>query len=216
MGKNICVNVFSFIDGFGSVVFPALILAPFLGVFGVWLATPIGIIISALVYPVYAIIHFRHIPRNIDEWLLFEKDFGVSDDDRLVVNISSMEDVARTSEQVNEFCKAHGYDRKASLYSALSLEEMARNVIEHGFTSDNKKHYLDARIVNKNEKILLRIKDDCPAFDPVSMKEQIKPDDPTRNIGIRMVMRLADEVDYQNLLGLNVLTVTIDRVRAKG
>ncbi len=216
MGKNICVNVFSFIDGFGSVVFPALILAPFLGIFGVWLATPIGIIISALVYPVYAIIHFRHIPRNIDEWLLFEKDFGVNDDDRLVVNIRSMEDVARTSEQVNEFCKAHGYDKKASLYSALSLEEMARNVIEHGFTSDNKKHYLDARIVNKNEKILLRIKDDCPAFDPVSMKEQINPDDPTKNIGIRMVMRLADEVEYQNLLGLNVLTVTIDRVRAKG
>ncbi len=48
------------------------------------------------------------------------------------------------------------------------------------------------------------------------MKEQLSPDDPSRNIGIRMVMRLADEVSYQNLLGLNVLTVVIDRVRARG
>ncbi|MBP5325339.1 MAG: hypothetical protein J6Y86_07590, partial [Pseudobutyrivibrio sp.] len=66
LGKNICVNFFSITDGFASVVIPAIILAPFMGVMGVWLATPIGIIISALVYPFYAIIHFRRIPRNID------------------------------------------------------------------------------------------------------------------------------------------------------
>ena len=31
----------------------------------------------------------------------------------------------------------------------------------------------------------------------------------TRNIGLRMVMRIAKSVDYQNLLGLNVLTMRV-------
>ena len=34
-------------------------------------------------------------------------------------------------------------------------------------------------------------------------------DDPFKNIGIRLVYGLADEVEYQNMLGLNVLTIQI-------
>lgn len=33
--------------------------------------------------------------------------------------------------------------------------------------------------------------------------------DPFKNIGIRLVYGLADEVEYQNMLGLNVLTIQI-------
>ncbi|MBQ6588863.1 MAG: ATP-binding protein [Butyrivibrio sp.] len=215
MGKNTCVNAFSVIDGFASVVLPALILAPIIGILGVWLATPIGIVISAFVYPVYAIIHWRRIPRNVNEWLLFDDGFGVKDEDRLAVSITNMEDVTNTAELVQGFCKKQGYDNKVSLYAALCLEEMARNVIEYGFTSDNKKHYLETRVVSKDDCILLRIKDDCIPFDPVSMKEQLRPEDTTKNIGIKMVMKLADETNYQNLLGLNVLTITIDRAKTK-
>ena len=35
------------------------------------------------------------------------------------------------------------------------------------------------------------------------------PESMTRNIGLRMVMRIAKSVDYQNLLGLNVLTMRV-------
>ena len=37
----------------------------------------------------------------------------------------------------------------------------------------------------------------------------ISPEDPFKNIGIRMIYRLADEVTYQNLLGLNVLSIRL-------
>ena len=36
------------------------------------------------------------------------------------------------------------------------------------------------------------------------------PNDPMKNIGIRLVTKLADETAYQNLLGLNVFTVRIN------
>lgn len=207
LARNVCVNIFSVIDGFFSVVVPAAILTPIIGVFGVWLATPIGIVISALVYPIYAIIYWRRIPRTIDEWLLFKKGFGVDDQDRVVFNIENAGDVSSTAERAQKFCEEKGFDKKKAYYSALCLEEMTRNVVEHGFTHDNRKHYLDARIVKIEDEVILRIKDDCASFDPVSMSQQMNPEDKTKNIGLRMVMKLAKEANYQSLLGLNVMTI---------
>ena len=211
MKQNLCVHAFSIMDGFLSVVIPALILVPNMGATGVWVANPICIVISALVYPVYAAIYWKRIPNNMDEWLLFKKDFGVADKDRLVINIENMEDVATTSSMVQSFCAEHGFSKKTSYYCALCLEEMARNTVEHGFELDKKQHFIDARIVCLEDKVLLRIKDDCQAFDPVDMSKRLDSDDPTKNIGIRMVMRIADEASYQSVLGLNVTTIEFNR-----
>ena len=209
MGQNICVNIFSLIDGLLSVIIPAIILAPILGALGVWLATPIGIVISAIVYPIYAIIYWKRVPRNADEWLLFKDDFGVPDEDRLVLRIKDKDDVSTTSQKAQEFCIDKGFDKKKAYYSALCLEEMTRNVVEHGFSMDAKAHFLEARVVKKGGTIILRIKDDCKSFDPVDMAGHLNSEDITKNIGIRMVMKLASSANYQNLLGLNVLTIEI-------
>ena len=37
----------------------------------------------------------------------------------------------------------------------------------------------------------------------------VSKDDPFRNVGIRLVYAIAREVEYQNLLGLNVLTIQL-------
>lgn len=209
MGQNICVNIFSLIDGLFSVIIPAIILAPILGALGIWLSTPIGIVISAIVYPIYAMIYWKRVPRNADEWLLFKDDFGVPDEDRLVLRIKDKDDVSTTSQKVQEFCTDKGFDKKKAYYSALCLEEMTRNVVEHGFSMDAREHFLEARVVKKGGTIILRIKDDCKSFDPVDMAGHLNSEDITKNIGIRMVMKLANSANYQNLLGLNVLTIEI-------
>lgn len=214
MKQNICVHVFSIMDGFVSVMLPSVILAPIMGAWGIWVSTPIGIVISALVYPIYAIIYWKRLPRTVDEWLLFREDFGVADKDRMVINITNLNDVSTTSELAQKFCKDHGFDKKISLYCALCLEEMSRNVVEHGFTGDGKKHFLDARIVCMEETVLLRIKDDCQPFDPVDMAERLGMEDPATNIGIRMVTKIADDVSYQSMLGLNVTTLQFMKNKA--
>ena len=214
MKQNICVHVFSIMDGFVSVMLPSVILAPIMGAWGIWVSTPIGIVISALVYPIHAIIYWKRLPRTVDEWLLFREDFGVADKDRMVINITNLNDVSTTSELAQKFCKDHGFDKKISLYCALCLEEMSRNVVEHGFTGDGKKHFLDARIVCMEETVLLRIKDDCQPFDPVDMAERLGMEDPATNIGIRMVTKIADDVSYQSMLGLNVTTLQFMKNKA--
>ena len=214
-GHNIGVHINSIIDGYLSVVVPSLILAPIMGVLGVWWAAPIGIYLTTLVYFIYVIIYWRRIPKNVDEWLLFKDDFGVDDKDRLAITVNSMDDVIGSSERIQEFVSDHGYDRRTSYFSALALEEMAGNVVSHGFIGDKKEHDMDVRVIAKREGIMLRIKDDCRPFDPVERTDLLNPEDPTRNIGIRMIGSIANDMNYQNMLGLNVLTIEIDQKTGK-
>ena len=57
--------------------------------------------------------------------------------------------------------------------------------------------------------VILRLKDNCRPYDPRKVQEIIGDDDPVSNIGLRMVMKIAKKIDYQNILGLNALTIRI-------
>ena len=208
-GHNVFVNVLSVFDGFFSMIVPALILAPRMGALGVWISNPIGITLTLLLSFGYACVFNKGFPKNAEEWMLLRDDFGVPDEDRLDIAIRSMDDVMRTAEQVQAFCKGHGMDERTSYYSALCMEEMAGNVIDHGFTKDNKKnHMVEARVVCKDGRIMLRLKDDCVRFDPMERAEQ-HTGDPFRNVGLKMVTGISDEMIYQHMMGLNVLTIRI-------
>jgi Na+-driven multidrug efflux pump/anti-sigma regulatory factor (Ser/Thr protein kinase) len=210
LDHRLFVNVVSVFDGFFSMVIPALILAPLFGAFGVWIANPIGIVLTLLLVPVYAVIYWKHVPRSLDECMFLKPDFGVAEDHVLDIVIHDMDELMLSSAQTQEFCKNSGIGNKTSYYSALCLEEMAGNVITHGFTADKKKHSLNSMIINKGDRIMLRIKDDCIPFNPLEMRELTSGKGSFDNIGIRMIYRIADDISYQNMLGLNVLTVTFN------
>ena len=208
-GHNMYINFLSVFDGFISMISLSLLLAPFFGISGVWAAIPIGIILTVLTTPAYDLVFWKRIPKNTDEWLFITEDFGVADSDRLDIEVTGIEQVTDTANKVQEFCNEHGVGKKAAYFASLSVEEMAGNVVMHGFHGDNKKHYLDIKVIYKNGDISIRLKDDCIPFDPKEREKMVSEEDPFKNIGIRMIMKIADEVTYQNMLGLNVLTILI-------
>ncbi len=65
------------------------------------------------------------------------------------------------------------------------------------------------RAVYREGDLILRIKDDCVPFDPEARYEMSSGGDPGENIGIRMIYGIMKDISYQNLLGLNVLTIKI-------
>ncbi|MCR5688147.1 MAG: ATP-binding protein [Lachnospiraceae bacterium] len=209
-GHHLFVDILSVFDGFFSMVIPSVILAPILGALGVWLANPIGIVMTLLLNLGYVLFINRHFPKSVDEWLLLREDFGVPESDCLYLGISDMEGVSRTAEAVHSFCDGHDIDKKRSYYSALCLEEMAGNIVRHGFYKDRKKHVIEAKVIYKNGEIILRIKDDCIPFNPKERAELLDGEDITKNIGLRMVSTIADQMEYQNLMGLNVLTIKME------
>ena len=115
----------------------------------------------------------------------------------------------KAGEEITAFCLGKGVDRRRANLAGLAMEEMAGNVVDHGFTKDKKKHTVDVRVVHKDDQVILRIKDDCVPFDPGERQKIAESDDITKNIGIRMIFKIAGDIQYQNILGMNVLTIRI-------
>lgn len=209
-GKQLLVHTNVALDGVVCVALFSALLIPAYGMDGLYYANVLNGVVTVSVFVIYAWIKKKHFPKNMDELMVIPDGFGAKDEDKLDISISSMEDVLATSQTVQQFCIEHGVDAKRSYYAALCMEEMAGNIVEHGFEEDGTKHTVAVRVVYKPESLLLRIKDDCVPFNPEEHKEMLSADDLCSNIGIRMVYKIADNIDYQYILGLNVLTIEID------
>ena len=208
-GREALVHITALLDGVLCVGIYATLLIPLLGMNSVYIANVLNGLTVTFCFFLYAVRRNRHVPRDLAEWMVVPADFGVGEDARMDLSVRSVEEVTAISEEVQAFCLQRGIDPRRAMLSALALEEMAGNVIDHGFRKDRKPHSVDIRVVDKDGALILRIKDDCVPFDPASRRDIAGPSDPSRNIGIRMVYRIARSVSYQNILGLNVLTIRI-------
>ena len=176
---------------------------------GLYIANVLNGVVTLLTVILYSVLKNRHIPRNMEELMVIPDSFGVAENDRLDLTVRSMDEVVTVSENVQQFCLEKGLNARRSVLAGLAMEEMAGNVVSHGFHKDNKKHSVDIRIVYKNSGVLFRIRDDCRPFDPGERKKLTNPSDPVSNIGIRLVYQTVEDVEYQSILGLNVLTIRI-------
>ena len=208
-GKQLLVNLTSLLDGVICVALFAFLLTPSLGVQGVCIANVLNGIVCLLVFIGYAWIKQKQFPKTMEQLMVIPKRFGVSEKERIDISIRTMEDVVTLAKRIQNFCLQRGIDERRAYYSALGMEEMAGNIVEHGFTKDHKQHSVDVRVVHKGDNVILRIKDDCIPFDPKERQQISENDDITKNIGIRMIYKMIKNIDYQNVLGLNVLTMKI-------
>ena len=97
----------------------------------------------------------------------------------------------------------------AVILAGLCMEEMAGNIVTHGFSKDRKKHSVDICVIHIRNELILRIRDNCAAFNPTEYARIMEAGELGKNVGIRLVYGMAGDVSYQNLLGMNVLTMRI-------
>lgn len=208
-GKQGLVHVLALLDGVVCVAAFSAILVPVVGMNGVYIANVLNGVVTTLVIFGYACLKNRRLPGNMEELMAIPADFGVAQEDRMDLTVRSMEDVVAVAQGVQNFCLSRGVSQRGAFLAGLAMEEMAGNVVVHGFTKDRKAHTVDLRVAKKGDDIILRIKDDCVPFDPGERQKLADHDDPVKNVGIKIVFRTAKDVRYQNILGLNVLTVRI-------
>ncbi|MCR5576836.1 MAG: polysaccharide biosynthesis C-terminal domain-containing protein [Oscillospiraceae bacterium] len=207
--KQVLVHLLSLLDGVVCVAGFTALLIRSMGLNSAYVANVLNGVVTTLVIIGYAWIRKKRFPRNMEELMVIDDDFGAPEDARLDLSVRDMEGVVSIAERVQAFCLSRGLDAHRAYLAGLSMEEMAGNIIDHGFTKDKKPHSVDVRVVHKNDDIILRIKDDCVPFDPHERQMLAAGEDPAKNIGIRMVFKSARDVQYQNILGLNVLTIRI-------
>ena len=201
--------VLPIVDGAVGVTVCSFILIPILKLNGLYVSNICNGVICFIIVLIASIIARKKFPTNLEGLMVIPAGIGVSEDDRIDITVRSIDDVVTVSQQVIDFCESKGFDSRRSYFAGLCLEEMTGNVVEHGFNTDNKPHSVDIRVIKKDDNLILRIRDNCKAFDPSERAKVMGVDQTGKNIGIQLVYKIAEKVEYQNLLGMNVLTIRI-------
>lgn len=151
-------------------------------------------------------------PETLSEMILMlPKGYGNHKDQELNGSPRTMDQVLDFSRKAYDFCLSHGAGKREAYYISLAAEEMAGNILKHGFGRDKGHHAMELRVIHKRDSFMLRIRDNSHIFDPIKKMAAVSSiDDPSRYIGIKMVMKLASEVVYTSTLKLNNLVVRID------
>ena len=207
-GRFNLVNVMAFTNNVIFVVPFVLLLTPYFQITGIWA----GLFVSKLAFLLAIIfgvwIYYKKITFQPEDMLLLPKEFGSPENPQMNMTVNFKDDDLSVSEVVEVFLEKNNISRKKTMYAAICVEEMVKNIFEHGF-NDGKKHSIDIRIIIKGENVIIRIRDDCRAFNPKKWYEIYNSEDPTAHIGIRLVNKMAHEFNYINVLKLNNLIIKI-------
>lgn len=205
------VHILNFCSRFFCVVVCAFIMGHFWGINGIWAAFPVGSLLLIVTIAVVCRVKKRNGCSLYEAMFCLPDDFGVPDENTMECSITTKLEANDLSIRAVDFCTDHGIDARRANLMGLCIEEMAGNIVEHGFCMDKRKHSIDIRVIISGDRLTLRLRDDCPLFDVKERGEQwrMNPEDPAACIGIRLTMRISQDMVYISTLGTNNLIVTI-------
>ncbi len=201
MGNLVMSNIISLSRGALYVILISVVLAPFLGLDGVWLSFVLADVLSMLTIVVYIKAKTKRFPRCIADFVVAAPGAFAADAVCEITIPNRMESVAGLTDRISEACVGHGISQDKADRVALCIEEMTGNVVEHAFP-DGKEHYIDIRIVKEGDNVIFRMRDDGIRFNPLVA-------DVGEHFGIKVVRAAAKKIDYSYSVKLNNLTVTV-------
>lgn len=204
------VNILCFTERFFIPVSTAFILGMFFGSKGIMASIAVGKLLLILIMFVVFCVRCKGIPGKLEDYMFLPDGFGGKEEDNLCAGISTMEEVVRESERASAFCLAHGVDARHANMMALFVEEMAGNIVRHGRSRNKAGVCVDYRLYAGEGKISLSLRDYCEEFDPKKYHEIHKMQSVDTNIGIRMVMEMAEDIRYINTFNSNCLLIFIN------
>ena len=189
----------------------ALMLSYFIkGAASLW-----ALCISQAVFSIVLLIAITlsHIIRRnsfIADVFFLPDNFTASKERCLHSMVFTLEDCVETSRLVGRLCIDNGLSKSISFKASLCVEELCRNILEHGF-KDHEMNAISVRcLIDEEAKVRLSIRDDCIPFNPVEWyKLHHDNEDRTANIGIRMIAAISEEFRYINALNMNNLYITV-------
>ena len=200
--------LYCFLQNFVFIAVPALALQGVLDSDAVWIAFPIGEALTTIAIYALAAALKHGIPKRAKDFLFLKEPFGAPEEEVFDITISNFDQIVPACELAGQFCTERGADDKTRFRVVLFIEELGCNVVEYGIATAEGK-LLEIRIVHFDDGWALRLRDNCRAFDPVKWIELNENDDPTVNMGIKLVCGMAKDVTYVSTLDLNIITLRI-------
>jgi sigma-B regulation protein RsbU (phosphoserine phosphatase) len=117
-------------------------------------------------------------------------------------------EIARLGERLGEFAAVHQLAASVLYDLNLGLEEAITNIISHGY-SDHREHEILVRIRVESGAVIAELKDDARPFNPLTAPDAdvTTPLDerPAGGLGIHLMRKLMDGIEYQRLEDGNLL-----------
>ena len=123
-----------------------------------------------------------------------------------------LDDLSRVTEEAVWFIEAQGADDRAVYVAHLAIEEMVTNILKYGY-DDTALHEIRLRLEIHPGALLLVLEDDGHEFNPLKAPEPdvSRPveDRIPGGLGIHLIRKLVEQMDYERCGGRNRLTVRI-------
>ncbi|MEG0830294.1 MAG: MATE family efflux transporter [Anaerovoracaceae bacterium] len=201
-GHHNVSSMIALLEGFLIVVPVAFLLSKVLGPVGIWLAFPLGEIITiGITFLVIKSIQKKDAALK-GIFLLDEKESGELLD---ITMIQTVEQATALSAEAIAYCKAHQVPELVANKVGVALEEMTINTINAGGNSKKKDKYIDIRIIATLEELIISFRDNGKPRNPLNEKES-----QGKFGGIELILAISKEVTYDNILGMNSCIVKID------
>lgn len=144
-----------------------------------------------------------------DKMMLMPRGFGTTAENEIAVIASSTQEIEELSKIAIAFAIEHGADKKRAMTYGLITEELSAFLSEHGF-KDGKEHHINARLVSKNDDLIIRMRDDCKPLNLQDYYQLIKDSqDKTKEISLAIIFEMAKEVKYTSTFGANNLIIRV-------
>lgn len=201
-GRVIHASIVSALSRIGVLIPVTLLLSAVFGADGIWYSLLVSEIVLALLISLYALLG-RRKGSILEKLLALPAGFGASEQDVYQASVGSREECVGIYAAVRDFLLERGADAKSAYAVSLCCEELLRNIAQHSY-QDKPDISVELKVVRfRDDSVTVRIRDNGPLFNPVDWYKAHNPDDPTANIGIRIVAKKAKEFTYSSTFKVN-------------
>lgn len=126
-----------------------------------------------------------------------------------------MEALASIAKEVFDWLASLPLSSRAKYSAGLAIEEMATNVIKYGY-DDDRRHVIRVHVAVERDHLKIVFEDDGHPFDPTAHPspniERIVESRKIGGLGIELVRRICERMDYARAGAFNRLTLRIRRL----
>ena len=200
--------IYSFLIECGNLIPITFLMLRIIGYEGAWISKIINMLGLSLIAVIY-IWRNREAESFSDKMLLMPRGFGTTAENEIAMIAASTQEIEELSKIAIAFALEHGADKKRAMTYGLITEELSAFLAEHGFT-DGKPHHINARLVAKDDDLIIRMRDDCKPLNIQDYYQLVKDSrDKEKEISLSIIFKMAKDVKYTATFGANNLIVRI-------
>ena len=113
----------------------------------------------------------------------------------------NVEQICVASEKIRDFCDENELAPKKAMAVSLSIEEMLTIISEKSLMGHGS---IDVRVIISGENGIIRIRNSGKRYNPFD-----EQDDSLDYMGVQLISKLATDIQYLSVLGVNTLIIFI-------